>query len=293
MQLMTPRDISTSAPGRCLYAPLVDVDGGLVNDPVVLQLDDDRFWLSTADADVGLWALGLASGRNLDVAIHEPDVATLAVQGPKAEELVARVFGPEVRAIRFFRFSFLSFRDRRLIVARTGWSHQGGFEIYVDEPDLGLELWDALWDAGRDLHVGAGCPNLIERIEAGLLSYGSDMTRANNPFECGFDRFCHLGRPNDVLGRSALERIAADGPDRRIVGLRIAADDLPLCIEPWPVLIDGRRVGQATSVAVSPDLGCGVAIAMLDRGVCEPGTAVEVQAPDGARSADVSTLPFG
>lgn len=292
VQLMTPRDLSRAAPGRCLYAPLVDERGGLVNDPVVLKLADDRYWLSIADSDVRLWARGLAYGLGLDVAIQELDVAPLAVQGPKADDLMARVFGEAVRAIRFFRFETLSFRGHPLIVARSGWSKQGGFEIYLDEPALGLDLWDALWEAGQDLEVGPGCPNLIERIEGGLLSYGGDMTRANNPFECGLDAYCNLDRPIDFMGRAALERIAREGPARRVVGLRIDAQSLPLCVERWPVRAQGTQAGRVTSAAVSPDHGCGVALAMLERGHWETGHRVEVETPDGPCTATVSPLPF-
>ncbi len=264
----------------------------MVNDPVVLKLDVDRFWLSLGDSDVALWADGLATGFGLDVAVFEPDVSPLAVQGPKSDDLMARVFGEEVRSIRFFRFEPLEFRGHPLNVARTGWSKQGGFEIYLDDPALGEPLWDALWEAGADLGVGPGCPNVIERIEGGLLSYGGDMTRADNPFECGLDRFCELDRPIDFLGRAALERIAATGPDRKIVGLRVDAVDLPACRERWAVLAEDRQVGRVSSAAMSPDFGCGLALAMVERTHWSPGTAVVVQTPDGPAAATVSSLPF-
>jgi dimethylsulfoniopropionate demethylase len=292
VQLMTPRDISRATIGRCLYAPLVDEKGGIVNDPVVLKLAEDRFWLSIADSDVRLWAQGLAYGLGLDVSIAEPEVAPLAVQGPKSDDLLARVLGESVRAIRFFRFDTLEFRGQPLVVARSGWSKQGGFEIYLEEPTLGLDLWDTLWAAGQDLEVRAGCPNQIERIEGGLLSYGGDMTQENNPLECGLDAYCNLDRPIEFMGRTALERIAEEGPARRIMGLRIDAQTLPRCERAWPVLANGSPVGRATSVAMSPDLGCGVAIAMLERGHWTPGQHVEVHTPDGARTATVARMPF-
>ncbi len=292
VQLLTPRDLSTAEAGRCLYAPLVDSRGGIVNDPVISKLADDRFWLSIADADVGLWVSGLAHGLGVKVEIAEPPVSPLAVQGPKAEELMARVFGGAVRDIRFFRFAWLEFAAHPVMVARTGWSKQGGFEIYLDRPDLGVPLWDALWEAGQDLEVRAGCPNLIERIEGGFLSYGGDFTLEHNPFECRFERFCHLDRPFDFIGRAALEEIAERGPARRVMGLEIAATSLPGCVEPWPVTVKGGQVGEATSVAVSPARRCGVAIAMLDRVHAEPGHGVVVSSPDGELAAVVSDLPF-
>jgi dimethylsulfoniopropionate demethylase len=292
VQLLTPRDLSAAQPGRCLYAPLVDAAGGMVNDPVISVLDDDHFWLSIADADVDLWISGLAHGLGLDVAVSTPPVAPLAIQGPKADDLVARVFGDAVRDIRFFRFAHLRFADHTLMVARTGWSRQGGFEIYVDRGDLALPLWDALWDAGQDLGVAAGGPNLIERIEGGLLSYGADMTRGHNPFECRFERYCHLDRPITFVGRAALEQVASRGVTRRIMGLEINAATLPPCVVPWPVTAGGQRVGEVTSAAVSPTRERGVAIATLDRTHAEPATELTVVTPAGITAATVSELPF-
>jgi len=291
-QLMTPRDLSRAVVGQCLYAPLVDDAGGMVNDPVVLKLAEDRYWLSIADTDVLLWAKGLAQGLGLDVAVEEPPVTPLAVQGPKADDLMAAVFGEAVRAIRFFRFELLPFQGRRLVVARSGWSKQGGFEIYLDDSALGLALWDALWEAGQPFEVRPGCPNLIERIEGGLLSHGSDMTLENNPFECGLDRYCHLERPIDFLGRAALERVKAEGPARLIRGVSFEGEACPACVEPWPVTAQGDAIGTVTSAAYSPDLGRNIAFAMLERGHWDPGTPVGVETPDGPRPGKVADLPF-
>ena len=291
-QLMTPRDLSRVSVGRCVYAPLIDENAGMVNDPVVLRLAEDRFWISLADSDVLLWAKGLAVGLGLDVSVTEPPVTPLAVQGPKAEDLVARVFGEEVRQIRFFRFALLPFQGHPLLVARSGWSKQGGFEIYLDRPELGLPLWDALWGAGQDLEVAPGAPNGIERIEAGLLSYGSDMTLENDPLECGLEAFCSLDAPIEFLGRDALLAIQKRGVGRRIRGLRIAADALPMCSDRWPVEADGAIAGQVTSAVFSPDFGCGIAFAMLDRAYWPVDTGVTVQTPSGPLQAVVCDLPF-
>ncbi|GAB4361419.1 MAG: glycine cleavage T C-terminal barrel domain-containing protein [Kiloniellaceae bacterium] len=292
MQLMTPRDLARVKVGQCAYCPLVDEAGGMVNDPVVLKLAEDHFWLSIASSDVLLWAKGLAVGLGLEVAIGEPDVSPLAVQGPKAEALMVRVFGEAARQIGFFRFARLDFQGRPLIVARSGWSKQGGFEIYLDKAELGGALWQALWEAGEDLEVGPGCPNLIERIEGGLLSYGSDMTLANNPFECGLERYCRLDGA-DFLGRQALRRLAETGPLRQLRGLSIAGTPVPGCRERWRVEAGGDFAGQVSSAAWSPRLKTNIAIAMIEKDHWAPGTRLEVVLPDGARrAATVCTLPF-
>lgn len=292
MQMMTPRDLGRAVPGQCLYAPLVDEAGGIINDPVVLKLAADRFWISIADSDVMLWAKGLALAGGHDVRVFEPGVWPLAVQGPKAEELMARVSGEAVRGIGFFRFRHLDFQNHPLLVARSGWSKQGGFEIYLDRAELGTRLWDALMEAGTDLDVGPGCPNLIERIESGLLSYGSDMTLANNPLECGLEKYCRLDGGIDFLGRAALTRIAAEGVHRRIMGLKIAVPALPAFRDGWPVMRGGVVVGEVSSAAMSPDFGCGLAFAMMQRGSWDVGTPVTVETAEGALPATVATLPF-
>jgi dimethylsulfoniopropionate demethylase len=287
MQMLTPRDLRGMLPGQCYYMPIVDETGGMLNDPVALKLSEDRFWISIADSDLLFWVNGVAQGWRLDVLIDEPDVSPLAVQGPKAEALMARVFGDAVRDIRFFRFAPLSFQGRELIVARSGYSKQGGFEIYVEGADLGMPLWNALMEAGRDLDVRAGCPNLIERIEGGLLSYGNDMTDDNTPHECGLGRFCNTQSAIGCIGRDALLRVAKEGPVQKIRPLAIAGGPVPACAAWWPVIAAGKPVGRVSSAAWSPDFETNVAIGMVRLSHWDPGDTVEVHAPDGVRRAEV------
>ena len=280
-QLLTPRDLRNARVGQCLYAPMIDETGGMLNDPIILKLAQDHFWFSIADADMLLWARAFALGRGLDVQVDEPDVWPLAVQGPKSDDLLARVFGDKVRNIGFFRFEKCDFHGHDLVVARSGFSKQGGFEIYVDEFSLGAYVWDALWDAGSDLDISPGCPNLIERIEGGLLSYGNEMTRENNPFECGLKKYCQLGDDLDYIGRPALERIAELGHMREIRGLVFSGEPCQAPQFPWPVTIDNHQVGYVTSATWSPRFEQNVSLAMIDRDFWNPGTEVLVRAGDG------------
>ena len=292
-QLMTPRDLSKAVIGQCLYAPMIDHNAGMLNDPIILKLAEDHFWLSIADSDVLLWAKGLAFGMKLDIAIDEPDVWPLSVQGPKSDDLMAKVFGEAVRDIRFFRFETLNFNGHPLIIARTGFSKQGGFEIYLDKPALGLALWDALWDAGAELEVSPGCPNLIERVEGGLLSYGNEMTRENNPLECGFEQYCQLDGSIDFIGREALQRIAQQGPARLIRGIIFDGDACPPCQYPWPVTVDGNSIGFVTTAIWSPRFEANIALAMMDKGYWEPGSQIKVESSDGlTRNGVITELPM-
>ncbi len=292
VQMLTPRDMRAMTPGRCLYTPMVDETGGMLNDPVTLKLAEDRFWVSIADSDLLFWIKGLAYGFRLDVNVTEPDVSPLGVQGPKAEELVARVFGDAVRQIKFFRFAPFMFKGREIVIARSGYSKQGGFEIYVTDGDLGEPLWDALFADGGDLDVKAGCPNLIERIEAGLLSYGNDMTRENTPHECGLGRFCDTRIAIGCVGRDALLRVAAEGPVRQIRSLSVDGEAVPACTNPWPITAEGDSIGSLTSCAWSPDFNTNVAIGMVRMTHWAAGTKVTVETPAGPRAATVREGSF-
>ena len=182
-QLITCRDLSNAKDYLCYYAPIIDEKGKILNDPLIMKVGDDTWWLSIADSDILLYAKGITIGMNLDVEITEPNVNILAVQGPKSFDLMERVFGEEIKKLKFFNFKRYEFQGHKLLIARSGWSKQGGFEIYVDDDEVGLNLYDSLINNGEDLNVRPGCPNLIERIEGGLLSFGNDMTMEDTPLE--------------------------------------------------------------------------------------------------------------
>ena len=287
VQMLTPRDLRGMLPGQCYYMPIVDETGGMLNDPVVIKLAEDRWWISIADSDLLYWVKGLAYGYRLDVLVDEPDISPLAVQGPRAEQLMARVFGDSVSQIRFFRFSHFDFMGRDMVVARSGYSKQGGFEIYVNGEDMGMPLWNALMEAGTDLDVYAGCPNVIERIESGLLSYGNDMTYDNTPHECGLGRFCNTQSAIGCIGRDALLRVAKEGPIRQIRAISIDGEPVPICDRFWPISVNGKTVGRVSSATWSPDFQTNVAIGMVHTAYWDPGTKLTVATPKGPRPAVV------
>lgn len=285
MQLLTPRDLRKMQSDQCYYVPITDEDGKMLNDPVAIKHSDTRWWISIADSDLLLWIKGLAVGRGLNVRVFEPDVSPLAVQGPKAETLMARVFGEEIYDIRFFRYKRLAFGETSFIVARSGYSKQGGFEIYVEGSENGMPLWHALFAAGQDLHVRPGCPNLIERIEGGLLSYGNDMNMENSPLECGLGKFCPPAEDIAHIGIEAMSQERNAGPHRQIRPISVIGAPLSPARAAWPLTRDGVRVGQITSATWSPDFETNVAIGMVDAGHWEAGTVLIVETPEGPREA--------
>ncbi len=287
MQMITPRDLRKMQADQCYYVPVVDQKGRMLNDPVAIKHSDTRWWISIADSDLLYWVKGLALGADLDVDVFEPDVSPLAVQGPKADILMERVFGAEVHDIRFFRQKRLRFENTSFIVSRSGYSKQGGFEIYVEGHENGMPLWNALFAAGQDLQVRAGCPNLIERIEGGLLSFGNDMNWENTPFECGLGKFCNA--PDDVhyIGKAALKQESARGSQRQIRAISISGAPMSPIPSVLALTRGGLHVGHITSVAWSPDFETNVAIGMVDIGHWEAGTELQVEMPDRVRAAQV------
>ena len=293
VQWMTPRNISTAEIGDCLYIPIIDSKGGLINDPVLIKLAEDEFWLSIADSDVLLYGMGLALGRGMDVEITEPDVNTVAIQGPKAEDLLASLFGSKIRNIGFFKYNWIDFKGTRQLIARSGYSRQGGFEIYLQGGHLGPALWDRIWEAGQAFNIRPGCPNLIERIEGGLLSYGNEFTRENNPFEIGHGKYCTIDNSLDYVGREALQKIALNGVSREIRGVAFDGGPCPTCSKPWPVMVEKKQIGSITSAIWSPRLKCNVGQSMINRGFWDPGQTVTVHSQEGIiRLGEVSALPF-
>jgi len=288
--MISARDLRNAQPGRCYYAPILDKNGGFLNDPVALCLAPDKFWFSIADSDLLLWVAGIAQGLNLDVTVTEPDVSPLAIQGPLAENLLVDVFGEDIRAIKFFRFTAFPFMGRMLNIARSGWSKQGGFEIYLDDSSLGLALWDAITAKGAPYNLRAGCPNLIERIESGLFGYGNDMTNEDTPLEVGLEKFCALDSDAAFIGKDALLRQRDEGIKKKLMGLTIEGDAMAAVSMPLPCLKNASKIGIVTSGIYSPDLDSNIAFAMLDITVATVGTTVDVETSSGMRKAEVCEI---
>lgn len=282
LDLLSPRDLDKMQDDQCYYMPAIDRDGGMLNDPVLVKLADDHYWISVADSDYIQYVLGVADALAMDVKVWEPDVSPLAVQGPKADDLMARVFGEEVRDIRFFRYKRMAFEGTSHIIARSGYSKQGGFEIYVEGSEKGMPLWNALFAAGEDLNVRAGCPSTKERTESGLLSYGNDLDRSHTPFEAGLGKF--VNSPKDYIGKARL--LERSEPTRQIRAVEIKGT-IPTIREAWPLMADGKRVGQVTTATHSPDFNTNVSIAMVDRSHWADGTQLTVETTDGPRDAIV------
>ena len=287
LRKITPRDFSTRPTNRCTYLPVTDPNGRMLNDSVLIQVREDCYWLSASDNDINLWISALAIGANLDVTVKEADICPIAIQGPKSLSLMEKVFGVPIRDLNYFDVEQFDFATTNLLVSRTGYSGQLGYEIYAKGSQLALAIWDTLFECGEHLNVRVGCPNLIERIEAGLLSYGNDMTQHNTPIECGFGRMFTPATNFDYLGLSALNAEQQNGPRRMIRYLSIDGPTVPICSQPWPVYIKDNQVGHVSSAAYSPAAGTNVAIGMITSDAWHDGTVVQVKTPRGRYEAKV------
>jgi glycine cleavage system aminomethyltransferase T len=292
-QMLTPRDLSRMAVGQCKYILITNAEGGLLNDPVLLRLAENHFWISLADSDILLWAQGVAVHSGMDVTIREPDVSPLQLQGPKSSEVMKALFGEGIMDLRYYWLREVELDGIPLIVSRTGWSSELGYELYLRDGSRGDELWEKIMAAGAPLGLKPGHTSSIRRIEGGMLSYHADADINTNPFELGLDRLVHLDIEADFIGKAALRRIRDTGVSRKQVGLHIEGAPLkgPNTTF-WPVSKDGTTVGKVTSAIYSPRLERNIALAMVSADCAEIGTAVEVAMPSCPARATIVERPF-
>jgi glycine cleavage system T protein len=291
--LLTPRDLSQCAVGQGKYVVITAEDGGIINDPVLLRLGENHFWLALADSDVLLWAKGVAVNAGLDVTIREPDVSPLQLQGPKSKEVVQALFGDEVLSLGYYYFLETDLDGIPVIVTRTGWTGEVGYEIYLRDGRFGSQLWERIMDAGRPYDIAPTGPSDIRRIEAGILNYGADMTLDNNPYEVGLGWLVDLEQEADFIGKAALRHIKAQGVRRKLVGIEIVGDPIPFNMTKWPVLAEGQPAGFITSAIYSPRLKKNIGYANLPVELAALGTELEVLVEDvEERPAVVVAKPF-
>lgn len=276
-QMLTCRDLSKMAVGQCKYILITNADGGILNDPILLRLAENHFWISLADSDILLWAQGVAINSGMDVQICEPDVSPLQLQGPKSGEIMKKLFGDTIMDLKYYWLREVELNGIPLIVSRTGWSSELGYEIYLRDSSHGNILWEMIMEAGNEFGLQPGHTSSIRRIEGGMLSYHADADINTNPFELGFDRLVNLDMEADFIGKAALRKIKEEGVKRKLVGLVIEGE--PLAgpnTSYWPIMKDGNVIGKVTSAVYSPRLEKNIALAMVGIDHITIGNDVEV-----------------
>jgi glycine cleavage system aminomethyltransferase T len=295
--LLTCRDLTTCAVGQCKYVLLTESRGGIVNDPVLLRLEEDRFWLALADSDALLFAKGVAALAKMDVDVVEADVSPMQIQGPSSKDVVRDLFGHGIADLRYYWCAEAELNGIPVVVSRTGWTGEVGYEIYLRDSSRGDELWRLVEEAGAPFGIRPIAPSEARRIEAGIFNYGSDMGTEDTPFHItGLERLVELEQDGDFIGRDALRRIAHEGVDRKLVGIDI--EGAPMTDEGalndlWPVHEPGGGpIGRVTAGAWSPRLERNIGYAWVPVSHMGIGTGLELRAEEGARAATVAALPF-
>ena len=292
-QLLTPRDLSNLSVGQCKYVLITNNNGGIINDPVLLRLGENHFWLSLADSDVLLWAQGVAVNSGLNVQIVEPDVSPLQLQGPNSGKIMIKLFGETIKDLKYYWLKDYNLDGIPLIVSRTGWSSELGYEIYLRDSSKGNDLYEKIMEAGKNDGLQPGHTSSIRRIEGGMLSYHADADINTNPFELGFDRLVNLDSENNFIGKEALKKIKQSGIKRKQVGLEL--DCKPLegpNTTFWPVISDDKKIGKVTSAIYSPRLKKNIALAMIDIDKSQIGNKLNVKTNDGEVNCVVVEKPF-
>ena len=293
VQFLTPRNLSECHVGQCKYVMITSEEGGIINDPILLRLGENHFWLSLADSDVLLWAKGVAVHSGMDVSIGEPDVSPLQLQGPRSLEIMKVLFGVEIGTLRYFWLRDLELDGIPLVVSRTGWSSELGYEIYLRDSSRGDELWERIMAAGQPFGLRAGHTSTIRRIEGGMLSYHADMDINTNPFELGLDKLVDLDMEAAFIGKAALKRIKAAGIRRKQVGLQITGPPIEATnTRFWPLLARDEQVGIITSAVYSPQLERNIALAMVSLEWAGKGSELLARCSSGDHHAIVVDVPF-
>ncbi|MCE8545693.1 glycine cleavage system protein T [Ruegeria pomeroyi] len=293
VQMLTPRDLTKMAVGQCKYILITNAEGGILNDPILLRLAENHFWISLADSDILLWAQGVAVHSGMEITISEPDVSPLQLQGPKSGEIMRALFGDDIMDLKYYWLRELDLDGMPLIVSRTGWSSELGYEIYLRDGSMGDALWERIMAAGLPFGLKPGHTSSIRRIEGGMLSYHADADIHTNPFELGFDRLVNLDLEAEFIGKAALRRIKAEGIARQQVGLIIDCDPFsgPNTTF-WAINKGGETIGKVTSAVYSPRLERNIALAMVAVEHATLGTEVEVVTKSGPARATVVERPF-
>ncbi len=290
---LVARDLTKCEVGQGKYVVLTDEQGGIINDPVLMRLGKNHFWLSLANSDTLLWAKGVAVKAGMDVDIGEPDVSPLQVQGPKSKHVVRTLFGPKVLELPYYYFMEAQVDGIPVIVTRTGWTAEVGYEIYLRDGSKGMELWERIMEAGKPHNIRPIAPSEIRRIEGGILNYGSDMTLDDNPYEVGLGWLVDLDKKADFVGKKALRRIKKEGVTKKLVGVEIHGPKIHSWLsESWPVRRNGKAIGKLTAMTYSPRLQKNIGYAMVPVRHAKLGTQLKIVTPQGERDATVVRKPF-
>jgi len=293
VRYIQPRNLEKCEIGSCKYILLTDMDGGIINDACLLRLEEEKFWISPGDGDVILWLQGIAINSGMNVHIHEPDVSPLQISGPKAGKLIQKLFNGEHDELGYYKAKQTSLKDIPMVIARTGWSGELSYELYLQDRKMGNKLFEIVYEAAQEFNGRVIAPNTIRSIEGGILSYGGDFGREHNPFTIGLGRLVNLDQEIDFIGKEALRDIKEKGLTEKLVGVELEGDPIFKAPENfWSVKSNNKKVGRLSRAFFSPRLKKNIGLAIIDIDFAEEGTTVSVASPNGDLISTVVSLPW-
>ena len=293
VRYIQPRNLEKCEIGSCKYILLTDMDGGIINDACLLRLEEEKFWISPGDGDVILWLQGLAINSGMNVSIHEPDVSPLQISGPKSGKLIQKLFNGDHDDLGYYKAKQTSLKDIPMVIARTGWSGELSYELYLQDRKMGNKLFEIVYEAAQEFNGRVIAPNTIRSIEGGILSYGGDFGREHNPFTIGLGRLVNLDQEIDFIGKEALKAIKKKGLTEKLVGVELEGDPILKAPENfWPVSSNNKKVGRLSRAFFSPRLKKNIGLAIIDIDFAEEGTTISVASPNGDLTSTVVSLPW-
>ena len=295
VQYMTPRNLSTFKDGFCRYAFMTDENGGIINDPLILKFSENKFWLSIADSDAILWCKGVALSGKFNVRISEPEACPLSLQGPRSKELIRKATNddPAIMGLKYYQFIETNLFGLDIVIARSGWSNQFGYEIYITREVDGPALWNALMEAGKEFKIVPSCPNQIDRIEAGMISHQGDTSLAENPLELNLPKFYDLDQEAEFVGKEALLKIREEGIKKQFTGFKISGKKIGYNMARIPLLDkNDEKIGFVTSCIYSPNFGCNIALGFIEINLINSEEIYQIDHDGEKREVEVVPLPF-
>jgi len=293
VRYVQPRNLEKCEIGSCKYIVLTDMHGGIINDACLIRLEEEKFWISPGDGDVILWLQGIAINSGMNVSIHEPDVSPLQISGPKSGKLIQKLFNGEHDDLGYYKAKQTSLQNIPMVIARTGWSGELSYELYLQDRKMGNKLFEIVYEAAQEFNGRVIAPNTIRSIEGGILSYGGDFGREHNPFTIGLGRLVNLDQEIDFIGKEALKAIKEKGLTEKLVGIELEGDPILKAPENfWPVSSNNKKVGRLSRAFFSPRLKKNIGLAIIDIDFAEEGTTVSVASPNGDLTSKVVSLPW-
>jgi len=293
IDMLTCRDLTQCAVKQGKYMLVMSPEGGIVNDPVLLHVEEDVWWMQLADSDAGLYAIGVLSQLDLDAEVSYPDVHPVQVQGPLSAKTLEKLVGPAIYDIKYYWCGRFTIGDIPVVISRTGWSAVPGFEVNLLDGTRGDALWQAIMDAGEEFAIRPIAPNEARRVEAGIFNWGSDISLGDTPFHVmGLERLVE-DQPQDYIGKQALERVRREGVDRRLVGIEFDdAEPIEGITRPWPAHVDAKPIGRVTDAVWSPGLRKNIGYVWVPTELSEPGNVIDVESETGTMRGRTAAIPF-